>query len=111
MMYPRLDETDFTMEKEVIINEIARSEDQPYNLTYRRMMQDYSIDHPLGHDVLGSRESIRNLGIEQMRDYWKRRYAANNLVLSIAGNSTGITLSNWQNNIAATGVPAIVDAM
>ena len=29
MMYPRLDENDFTMEKEVIINEIARSEDQP----------------------------------------------------------------------------------
>jgi predicted Zn-dependent peptidase len=85
MMYPRLDETDFTMEKEVIINEIARSEDQPYNLTYRRMMQDYFVDHPLGHDVLGSRESIRNLSIEQMRDYWKRRYAANNLVLSIAG--------------------------
>jgi predicted Zn-dependent peptidase len=85
MIYPRLDETDFTTEKEVIINEIARSEDQPYNLTYRRMMQDYFVDHPLGHDVLGTRESIRNLGIDQMRDYWKRRYAANNLVLAIAG--------------------------
>ncbi|GCE18724.1 M16 family metallopeptidase [Dictyobacter kobayashii] len=86
MMYPRLDETDFTMEKEVIINEIARSEDQPYNLTYRRMMQDYFNDHPLGHDVLGTRESIRNLRVEQMRDYWNRRYAANNLILSVAGN-------------------------
>ena len=86
MMYPRLDETDFTMEKEVIINEIARSEDQPYNLTYRRMMQDYFADHPLGHDVLGTRESIRNLKAEQMRDYWKRRYAANNLILAVAGN-------------------------
>ncbi|HEV2582211.1 MAG TPA: pitrilysin family protein [Ktedonobacteraceae bacterium] len=86
MMYPRLDESDFTMEKEVIINEIARSEDQPYSLAYRRMMQAYFGDHPLGHDVLGSRESIRNLRIEQMRDYWKRRYAANNLILAVAGN-------------------------
>ena len=85
MMYPRLDESDFTTEKEVIVNEIARSEDQPYNLAYRRMLQTYFGDYPLGHDVLGSRESIRAMQIEKMRDYWRRRYAANNLILAIAG--------------------------
>lgn len=85
MMYPRLDEEDFTTEKEVIVNEIARSEDQPYNITYRRLMQTYFGDHSLGHDVLGSRESIRGMHVEQMRDYWQRRYAANNLILSVAG--------------------------
>jgi len=86
MIYPRLEESDFQTEKEVIINEIARSEDQPYNITYRRMMQTYFGNHPLGHDVLGSRESIQNMRIEQMRDYWKRRYIANNVILSVAGN-------------------------
>jgi predicted Zn-dependent peptidase len=86
MMYPRLAESDFETEKEVIVNEIARSEDQPYNLAFRRMMQAYFGNHPLGHDVLGTRESIRNMRIEQMRDYWSRRYAANNLILSVAGN-------------------------
>ena len=86
MMYPRLAESDFETEKEVIINEIARSEDQPYNLAYRRMMQNYFGSYPLGHDVLGTRDSIRNMRIEQMRDYWNRRYAANNLILAIAGN-------------------------
>src|SRR5215813_12554229 len=60
MMYPRLAESDFETEKEVIVNEIARSEDQPYNLAYRRMMQTYFGNHALGHDVLGTRESIRN---------------------------------------------------
>ncbi len=86
MMYPRLAESDFETEKEVIINEIARSEDQPYNMAYRRMMQTYFGAHPLGHDVLGTRESIRGLRVEQIRDYWQRRYGANNLILSIAGN-------------------------
>lgn len=86
MIYPRLEESDFQTEKEVIINEIARSEDQPYNITYRRMMQTYFGSHPLGHDVLGSRDSIQNMHIDQMRDYWKRRYAANNIILSVAGN-------------------------
>src|ERR1700740_978682 len=41
MMYPRLNEQDFNTEKEVIVNEIARSEDQPYGLASRRMMQVY----------------------------------------------------------------------
>ena len=86
MMYPRLAESDFETEKEVIVNEIARSEDQPYNIAYRRMMQTYFGEHPLGHDVLGSRESIRSMHIEQMRNYWQSRYAANNLILSVAGN-------------------------
>jgi predicted Zn-dependent peptidase len=94
MMYPRLVESDFETEKEVIINEIARSEDQPYNLAFRRMMQTYFGTHPLGHDVLGSRESIRNMLIAQMRDYWKRRYAANNIVLAIAGNF------NWEHVVS-----------
>lgn len=86
MMYPRLAESDFETEKEVIINEIARSEDQPYNLAFRRMMSTYFADHPLAHDVLGSRESIRDMQIEQMRKYWEQRYAANNLILAVAGN-------------------------
>jgi predicted Zn-dependent peptidase len=86
MMYPRLAESDFETEKEVIINEIARSEDQPYNLAFRRLARTYFDGHPLGHDVLGSRESIRNMRIEQMRDYWQRRYGANNMILAVAGN-------------------------
>src|SRR6266566_410287 len=85
MIYPRLAESDFETEKEVIVNEIARSEDQPYNITYRRLMQTYFGDHPLGHDVLGTRESIRGMHIQQMRNYWQSRYAANNLILSVAG--------------------------
>ncbi len=86
MMYPRLAESDFETEKEVIVNEIARSEDQPYNATYRRMMQTYFGSHPLGHDVLGTPEIIRNMRVEKMREYWNNRYAANNLILSVAGN-------------------------
>jgi predicted Zn-dependent peptidase len=86
MMYPRLAESDFETEKEVIVNEIARSEDQPSNIAYRRLMQTYFSDHPLGRDVLGTRDSIRGMHIEQMRNYWQQRYAANNLILSVAGN-------------------------
>src|SRR5207244_7593296 len=80
MMYPRLAESDFETEKEVIVNEIARSEDQPYNSTYRRMMQPYFGNHPPRHDVLGSTETIRNMRIDPLHSYWKRRYADNTML-------------------------------
>jgi predicted Zn-dependent peptidase len=86
MMTPRLDEDEFTREKEVIINEIARSEDQPRGVAGRRMMQTYFGEHPLGHLVLGTRESIRDMRVEQMREYWQRRYGTSNMILSVAGN-------------------------
>jgi predicted Zn-dependent peptidase len=86
MMRPRLDAGDFSLERNVILEEIARSEDVPSSQAYRRMMQTYFAGHPLGHDVLGTKDSIGNLQVEQMRDYHARRYSANNLVFAIAGN-------------------------
>ena len=86
MMRPRLDGGDFILERNVILEEIARSEDVPSSQAYRRMMQTYFAGHPLGHDVLGTKESIGNLKVEQMREYHARRYSANNLVFAIAGN-------------------------
>lgn len=86
MMRPRLDAEDFSLERNVILEEIARSEDQPSNQAYRKLMATFFAGTSLAHEVLGTKESIRNLAVEQMRTYWGRRYAANNLVFAIAGN-------------------------
>jgi predicted Zn-dependent peptidase len=86
LMRPRLDEHDFDLERNVILEEIARSEDVPMSQAYRKLVQTYFAGHGLGHDVLGTRESIGALRVEQMRAYQARRYAANNLVLAVAGN-------------------------
>ncbi len=86
LMRPRLDAQDFAMERNVILEEIARSEDAPTGQAYRKLIQTYFAGQPLGHDVLGTPESIANLTVDQMRAYAARRYAANNLILSVAGN-------------------------
>ena len=86
MMRPRLDANDFNLERNVILEEIARSEDVPTGQAYRRLMQSFFSGNSLGHDVLGTRESIGDLKVEQMRAYHGRRYAANNLILAVAGN-------------------------
>ncbi len=86
MMRPRLDEKDFDMERNVILEEIARSEDVPTSQAYRKLFQAYFHGYPLGHEVLGTRKSIGELQVQQMRDYHEGRYAANNMILAVAGN-------------------------
>jgi predicted Zn-dependent peptidase len=94
MMRPRLDANDFDMERNVILEEIARAEDVPTGQAYRRLMQSFFAKTPLGHDVLGSKDSIREMSVEQMRAYHSKRYGANNLIFAIAGNF------DWDNVIA-----------
>ncbi|MCK5173929.1 MAG: insulinase family protein, partial [Planctomycetes bacterium] len=43
-------------------------------------------DHPCGQSVLGTVETIEALTAEQMREYFYRRYAPNNMVLACCGN-------------------------
>jgi predicted Zn-dependent peptidase len=86
MMRPKLDTQDFNMERNVILEEIARSEDVPTSQAYRKLLQTYFRGYSLGHEVLGTRKSIRELQVDQMRDYHTRRYTPNNMVLAIAGN-------------------------
>lgn len=86
MMRPVLREEDFTMEKQVILEEIALYKDRPQFTVIDEARSTYYSPHPLGQSVLGTTESITALSRDQMFGYWERRYAPGNLVLALAGN-------------------------
>jgi len=86
MMRPALREDDFNMEKKVILEEIAMYWDRPQFRVFEQLRESYYGAHPLGKSILGSTESIKDLTAAQMREYFQRRYAANNLTLVLAGN-------------------------
>ncbi len=86
MLQPKLDSDEFDMEKKVILEEIARKNDDPSSFFYMETVADYFASHPLGNSVLGSVESVSAITVQQMRDYWERRYQTKNMVLSVAGN-------------------------
>lgn len=86
MMRPAIRDEDFTMEKNVILEEIAMYQDKPSFVVFDRAREAYYGAHPLGHSVLGSRQSIAELEAEQMRAYFGRRYAADNITLVLTGN-------------------------
>ena len=86
ILRPSLREDDFDMEKKVILEEIDMYEDQPGSVAWERARRIYYNAHPLGNSVLGTKESVGALTRAQMHAYFTRRYAANNIVVSAAGN-------------------------
>lgn len=86
MMRPSLREEDFEMEKKVILEEIGMYEDMPGFAIYDETMTIHFAKHPLGQSILGSAQSIRDLKVEQMRQYHQNRYGASNLILTATGH-------------------------
>ena len=86
ILRPSLRQEDFDVEKKVILEEIALYEDRPDFRLYESLMIEYFNGHPLGHRVLGTVDSIRDLSRQAMLDYFRRRYSPGNLIVVAAGN-------------------------
>ncbi len=86
LMRPALRDEDFNIEKNVIKEEIAMYKDQPEFDAADKCRSLHFDGHPCGNSVLGSVESINNLSAEQMREYFNRRYAPDNMTVVFVGN-------------------------
>jgi len=104
LMRPALREEDFSLEKDVIKQEIAMYKDTPSFDVVDRCRKLHFGQHPCGNSVLGSEESIDGLASQQMRDYFTGHYSPNNMVFACAGNfdwdqicsTVAAACGNWQ---------------
>jgi predicted Zn-dependent peptidase len=77
-----LDFSGFDVEKEVILNEYFMSEDEDDELwteTFAHLMPESSYSHP----VIGWEWDIRNLELEDVREFYERFYSIENVFLVI----------------------------
>lgn len=86
LMRPSLREDDFQTERGVILEEIAKYEDQPPFGAFERVMERHFGPRGLGRRVLGTTASIRAMTRPRMFDYFTRRYRPEHIVLAAAGN-------------------------
>ncbi len=82
---PSLREEDFDTEKQVIIEEIRMYDDQPPFGADEKCKALHFGRHPLGRSVLGTVQSITDLRVDAMREYFQRRYSPGNMTLAAAG--------------------------
>ncbi len=85
MLRPALRQDDFDREKSVILEEIAMYKDEPNWVLFEAATEKHFGAHTLGHRVLGTDDTIKAMTRDQMREYFDRRYAADNTVVALAG--------------------------
>jgi len=86
VLNPVFDPKDIVREKGVILEEIKMDEDNPDYLVHEIFTQNFWKDHPLGKPILGTKETVRGFQQENLLDFYRQRFAPNNVIISAAGN-------------------------
>lgn len=81
-----LDPDELERERDVILQEIAASKDQPDDLVFDLAQTASFGDHPLGRSILGPAELIETVSRDQMFAWRARNYWASRIVVCAAGN-------------------------
>lgn len=80
-----LNKKEFDLEKGVILQEIAMSEDSHEEIIYDLFYDQVYGSHPLGRSILGTPKSIALMKQSQVMDYYKKTYSGKNIIVSAAG--------------------------
>ncbi len=85
MMQSTIPPEEFETEKNVILEEIAMSDDSLERKVYDLIHERLYAGHPLSWPVLGTTESITRLTRDELYGYFRDRYHPANMVLVVAG--------------------------
>ncbi|HEX6813445.1 MAG TPA: pitrilysin family protein [Planctomycetota bacterium] len=80
-----LDPLEFASEKNVVLEELAMGEDDPWRPLYQTTESLLFQVHPYHHPVIGYREDLERLTAQQMRGYYERHYGPNRAFLVVVG--------------------------
>ena len=83
---PKLEEADCALEREVIIEEIARSGDDPEDIVHELLTTHLWPEHPLGLPIGGTPDTVSTFGHDITADFHASYYVSGNTLVTAAGN-------------------------
>ena len=92
VLQPRLDAEDFQMERQVVLEELAQSEDQPEEVAFQDLLRQACRGHAYGLPILGRREALEAHTPEAMAHFHRHHYRSDRCCLAIAGPLQGLQL-------------------
>ena len=107
VLEPRLEGEAFAMERQVVLEELAQSEDQPEEVAVQQLLAMACPGHAYGLPILGRREALLAHEPEAMAAFHQRLYGGGRCVLALAGALAGRDLESR----AAEGVLASLDPL
>jgi predicted Zn-dependent peptidase len=85
VLQPRLEAEAFAMERQVVLEELAQSEDQPEEVAVQTLLTRACPGHPYGLPILGQRERLLAHDPESMAAFHARLYGAGRCELAVSG--------------------------
>lgn len=80
------DREEVELERQVILEELAMTLDDPWELMHRAVDQAAFPCHPYGIPVIGRAEDLERMTFEELRTHYKTYYVPNNATLVIVGD-------------------------
>jgi zinc protease len=85
MVNSRIDAEDLKTEMTVVRNEYEMGENNPFQVMLKRMGSVAYDWHSYGKSTIGNRSDIENVGIENLRAFYKTHYQPDNATLLVGG--------------------------
>jgi zinc protease len=85
LLHSRFDPAEIDRERQVILEEIRRKEDNPQGKLFVEFQSQIGDSTPYGRPILGAAETLSGIDHEAFVSYLKDRYTAPNLCLVVAG--------------------------
>lgn len=84
--YPNFADPDITSEREVVLEEIKKSNDELSRQSSQLLFSTFYKNHPYGRPVIGFENRLRKMSKKQIVDYYHKFYVPSNMSLIVAGD-------------------------
>ena len=84
----RIDDSDFNVERTVILEELAMNDDDPEDVAHEALAEALLPDHELGRPIGGTPETINAVDRDSVFEHYLRHYRPENLVVTVAGGAS-----------------------
>jgi predicted Zn-dependent peptidase len=85
---PMLRDSDLSLERQVVLEEISTVEDTPDDEVFDLAYETLWPSHPYGFQILGTKETVSGLSADDLKHLHGRAYYPGNCVIAAAGNLT-----------------------
>lgn len=85
MLNSKFADDELAKEREVVVQEIKQSFDDPTDIVFDYMQEQAFKDQAMGRPILGTAELVRSYGAKELRGYMSTNYAAENMVACAVG--------------------------
>lgn len=94
-------ENNFQKEKQVVINQI--DEKERYSWFENNVRKTVFTDHPMSHGIMGLKEQVKAITIEDVQEYKKQIFNRSNILICVTGHiseQNRQSILEWANNLS-----------